>query len=84
MKISAQMNRGKLQITVEDDGLGMSAEDIKKAEKRGGRVDEGKVGWGLGLSIVRDIVDEYEGGFKLSQSEMGGLKAVVILPGRKE
>lgn len=84
MKISAEMNKGKLQITVEDDGLGMSAPDIKKAEKRGGRVDEGKVGWGLGLSIVRDIVDEYDGSFKLSKSKMGGLKAVVHLPGRKD
>lgn len=84
MKISAKMNGNKLEITVEDDGLGMSAEDIKKAEKRGGRVDEGKVGWGLGLSIVRDIVDEYDGRFKLSKSSMGGLKAVVLLPGRKE
>lgn len=84
MKISATHSNGNLRITVEDDGEGMSAEDIKKAEKRGGRVDEGKVGWGLGLSIVRDIVDEYEGGFSLSKSSMGGLKAVVSLPGRKE
>ena len=84
IRISAGLSDGKLQITVEDDGEGMSAQDIKKAEKRGGRVDEGKVGWGLGLSIVRDIVDEYDGGFKLSKSPMGGLKAVVFLPGRKE
>lgn len=84
MKISAKMDHDNLQITVEDDGLGMSSEDIKKAEKRGGRVDEGKVGWGLGLSIVRDIVDEYDGSFKLSKSSMGGLKAVVLLPGRQE
>ncbi len=84
MKISAGYVEGMLEIIVEDDGLGMSAEDIKKAEKRGGRVDEGKVGWGLGLSIVRDIVDEYDGSFKLSKSDMGGLKAAVLLPGRIE
>lgn len=83
MKISAGYTNDQLIITVEDDGEGMSEDDIKKAEKRGGRVDEGKVGWGLGLSIVRDIVDEYEGDFKLSKSDMGGLKAVVFLPGRK-
>lgn len=84
MKISAGLSTGKLQIVVEDDGDGMSEQDIEKAEKRGGRVDEGKVGWGLGLSIVRDIVDEYDGSFKLSKSPMGGLKAVVLLPGRRE
>ena len=84
MKVSAVFSGGKLKITVEDDGEGMSSQDIKKAEKRGGRVDEGKVGWGLGLSIVRDIVDEYDGSFNLSKSSMGGLKAVVVLPGRKD
>ncbi len=84
MKISAGLSKDKLHIVIEDDGAGMSAEDIKKAEKRGGRVDEGKVGWGLGLSIVRDIVDEYDGDFKLSKSPMGGLKAEVLLPGRKQ
>lgn len=84
MKISAGLSNGKLQIVVEDDGDGMSEQDIQKAEKRGGRVDEGKVGWGLGLSIVRDIVDEYAGDFKLSKSQMGGLKAIVLLPGRRE
>ena len=61
-----------------------SAEDIEKAKKRGGRIDEGKTGWGLGLSIVRDIVDEYSGSFELGRSEYGGLKATVMLPGKSE
>lgn len=83
MRISAEMQGDRICVTIEDDGEGMSKEDIKKAEKRGGRVDEGKIGWGLGLSIVKDIVDEYDGDFNLSKSEMGGLKAVVLLPGRQ-
>jgi len=83
MKISTALKNNSIIIMIEDDGEGMSSDDIKKAEKRGGRVDEGKVGWGLGLSIVRDIVDEYEGKFKLSKSSMGGLKAMVSLPGRQ-
>lgn len=84
MKISASLKNNMLEIVVEDDGDGMSSQDIKKAEKRGGRVDEGKLGWGLGLSIVGDIVEEYSGQFKLSKSRMGGLKALVLLPGRKD
>ena len=65
-------------------GPTVSREDIEKAQKRGGRVDEGKTGWGLGLSIVTDILEEYDGEFILGESELGGLKATVVLPGRVE
>lgn len=82
--ITANAIGSEVMICVEDDGEGMSAKDIEKAKKRGGRIDEGKTGWGLGLSIVRDIVDEYSGKFELGQSELGGLKATVHLPGKSE
>ena len=82
--VSASYETGRIRIDVEDDGPGMSKADIQKAKRRGGRVDEGKTGWGLGLSIVRDVVDEYDGQFDLSKSPLGGLKATVTLPGRKE
>ncbi|MEM7068258.1 MAG: ATP-binding protein [Pseudomonadota bacterium] len=67
-------------IEVEDDGEGMSEKEIEIAMRRGGRVDEAKTGWGLGLSIVKDIVGEYSGSFELSKSKLGGLKAIVTLP----
>jgi len=82
--ISADNLGSEIMICVEDDGDGMSAKDIEKAKKRGGRIDEGKTGWGLGLSIVRDIVDEYSGSFELGRSDLGGLKATVTLPGKSE
>jgi len=82
--ITAKAVGSEILICVEDDGSGMSAEDIEKAKKRGGRIDEGKTGWGLGLSIVRDIVDEYSGELELGRSELGGLKATVLLPGKSE
>lgn len=84
MQISASHSGEMVTIHVEDDGPGMSAEEIRKASKRGGRVDEGKTGWGLGLSIVGDMVDEYDGTLELSRSELGGLKASVSLPAHKK
>ena len=50
------------------------------ALKRGQRLDESKPGSGLGLSIVSDIVEEYNGALQLDESEMGGLSARLILP----
>ena len=80
----SQDNASAIEFYVEDDGPGMSDEQIDKAKKRGGRVDEGGTGWGLGMSIVRDVVDEYDGRFLLSRSDLGGLKAIIELPGRVE
>ena len=78
------MPGGGLVFLVEDDGAGMPEAEINKASKRGGRVDEGKPGWGLGLSIVHDIVAEYDGRLTLGKSALGGLRAEVALPGTIE
>ncbi|MEM7214831.1 MAG: HAMP domain-containing sensor histidine kinase [Pseudomonadota bacterium] len=81
VRVSSRFESASVTVDVEDDGTGMSAEQIEKAMRRGGRIDEGKSGWGLGLSIVTDIVDEYSGELHLSKSELGGLKASISLPG---
>ena len=84
--INVQMNpsnaksSSQLLISVNDDGPGLSLEERKKAVKRGIRLDETQPGSGLGLSIVRDIAEEYEGSFHLETSSLGGLEAVLILP----
>ncbi|WP_455477332.1 ATP-binding protein [Bartonella sp. B41] len=69
-------------ILVEDDGFGLTEEQIEEASKRGRRFDESKPGTGLGLAIVSDMVNEYGGNFLLSRSSLGGLCAKVILPRR--
>ncbi len=83
VSITGKYDVGGLTVTVEDDGDAMSQAQIERALRRGGRIDEGKTGWGLGLSIVTDIIDEYNADFKLSRSDLGGLKAEVRLPGTK-
>ena len=83
VSVTARFGDDSIAVDVEDDGAGMSDQQIERAMRRGGRVDEGKTGWGLGLSIVSDIVEEYAGDFKLSRSSLGGLKATVHLPGVK-
>ena len=72
---------GTVKLVIEDDGPGIPAEKAGEALKRGKRLDETKPGSGLGLSIVSDLVEEYGGSLELGRSELGGLKAVVTLPG---
>lgn len=69
-----------LEITVDDDGPGLSEAEREAAVKRGRRLDETKPGSGLGLSIVRDIADMYKGIFELDRGELGGLRARLLLP----
>lgn len=80
INVSDQNAAAQLRIEIEDDGPGLSADGRKKALKRGIRLDESQPGSGLGLSIVHDIATEYGGKFILEKSDMGGLKAVIILP----
>ncbi|WP_245515062.1 ATP-binding protein [Jiella endophytica] len=70
----------RLAVIVEDDGPGLSIDEIREALKRGRRLDEATPGSGLGLSIVRDITAEYRGMLELTRSELGGLAAKVVLP----
>lgn len=73
---------GRFRLVVADDGPGIPDEERETATARGVRLDERRKahGSGLGLSIVRDLVDAYEGEFVLETSPWGGLEARVTLP----
>ncbi len=67
-------------IKVEDDGPGLTDEQLKAPVERGRRLDETKPGSGLGHSIVADLVHSYHGTFTLARSELGGLAVTLHLP----
>ncbi len=71
---------GALRITIDDDGPGLTDEEMAGAMRRGERIDEDTPGSGLGLSIVRDISALYGGGVALARSRLGGLQVVLMLP----
>lgn len=71
------------QLVVEDDGPGIPQAQRDQVFSRGTRLDEQTDGHGLGLGIVRDIVDMWGGVLQLQESGAGGLKVVIDLPGRQ-
>ncbi|TBW07624.1 HAMP domain-containing protein [Azotobacter chroococcum subsp. isscasi] len=71
-------------IRVDDDGPGMAAEFRGEALNRGIRLDEQVAGHGLGLAIVRDILDAWHGRLALQDSPLGGLRVAIELPSRRE
>lgn len=82
VRIAARMADGGLFVTVEDDGPGMTAEQAAEASRRGRRLDEMSEGWGLGLSIVADLIEVNGGELAFSRSDLGGLAVAVRIPSR--
>lgn len=69
-----------LLLSIEDDGPGIPETALSDVIDRGRRLDETTPGSGLGLSIVRDVAELYEGKLNLAPSTLGGLAARLKLP----
>jgi signal transduction histidine kinase len=70
-----------IAMTVEDDGPGCPEDQLAMLAQRGVRLDESMPGHGLGLAIVRDVVELYKGSLKFDRSSsLGGLRVQVSLP----
>jgi signal transduction histidine kinase len=80
VRVRCEKSGGRLILTVEDDGPGLSAEQRTQVGERGERLDESVPGSGLGLAIVRDISKLYGGFFSLGESSLGGVEARLELP----
>ena len=80
VNIVVQSQYQRITLRIEDDGNGiplLAGEDIIK---RGRRFDTQVEGHGLGLAIVSDIVDAYEGTIKLEKSYLGGACFIIDIP----
>ena len=80
VRVRCRKDGGKLLLTVEDDGAGLSESQRGQVGERGERLDESVPGSGLGLAIVRDISKLYGGFFALDASPLGGVMAKLELP----
>ncbi|WP_397595356.1 ATP-binding protein [Sphingorhabdus sp.] len=69
------------RILIEDDGRGIPEVERARIFDRGVRLDTSKPGTGLGMAIVRDVAEIYNGSIELDESEdMGGLLVRLELP----
>lgn len=84
IRVNAQHIKKELVINIEDDGVGFSNEQAAIVFKRGERLDSQDFGQGIGLSVVFDIVNSYDGSIEASRSSMGGACFSIIFPTKLE
>jgi two-component system sensor histidine kinase PhoQ len=78
VEVSARQNGNDLHIIVEDDGPGIPQGKRDIVFDRGQRIDTLRPGQGVGLAVVRDIVEQYDGRIVTHDSLLGGAKMEVI------
>lgn len=71
-------------IEVKDNGKGMNEEELKKIFKPFYQASENKPGTGIGLSIVKGIVEAHHGQIKVTSQPGHGSSFMITLPQKQE
>ena len=81
---SRDLSDEQLQITIEDNGIGIRRDDLKKIFDKFYRVSTGNrhdvKGFGLGLAYVRKMIGELGGDIRVESEFNVGTKFIIILP----
>lgn len=72
VEIAAYNDKRGFILNVCDDGPGIPAEKIDTVLQRGQRLDTVEAGQGLGLALVKEIIDAYRAELTIEQSPLGG------------
>jgi two-component system sensor histidine kinase PhoQ len=77
--LAADYQQNQVVIQVKDDGPGIQPHEIARILERGVRADQSTPGHGIGLAIVRDIMQVYGGELSIENNPDGGLYVTLRL-----
>lgn len=78
--VSVARAADRIRVDIDDDGPGIPPDQRDAALHRGGRLDMGGPGAGIGLAIATDLLEMWGGALVLDAAPLGGLRARVLLP----
>ena len=78
--IEAEHVGGELRVSVSDNGLGVPPDRLAEVFEPYRRLDTGRPGLGLGLALVKRIVDQHGGRVWAEQNPPGGMIIRFTLP----
>jgi two-component system phosphate regulon sensor histidine kinase PhoR len=84
LKVQTWNDSGKLMIAIQDNGIGIKKENLKKIFDKFYRVHTGNLhdvkGFGLGLAYVKKIVTDHKGTIRAESEVNVGTKLIIALP----
>ncbi len=88
MLLDAEIDsKGRLRLSVTDTGVGMNDDELEKALSPFGQLDNdhkrAKSGTGLGLTLVKSLVELHGGELELVSQKGIGTTATLIFPSKR-
>lgn len=80
VRISLHHTCCAIEVCVEDDGPGVPADQRARILQRGERLDRQHPGQGIGLAVVKDIIESYDAQLTLDDSPLGGAAFRIHFP----
>ena len=84
ISFNVSCDKNTVQVSVEDEGMGISEEAASHIFERFWRADNARIesneGSGLGLSIAKWIVDNHDGSIEVLSREGVGTRFTIVLP----